>query len=276
MQPTAGGVQRQARSPAPRMRSLLRNAGRCLARPACASSWGAPVEFLDARVRSASPAAEGLTTLLLSVPPGVLASYTTPGQFLQVRVGAGDKPAFMAIASPVGDQELELLVRRTPTTEALCGLAAGGALQVSTAQGAGFRLGSLQPPGAFPSVLLFATGSGLSPIRALLDTPGALRAEERGGVQLWLGVRSPAHLPFRDRLDAWRRSGVAVTTVFSQPEAEGGRRTYVQDAFAAGGGVRGDPAATGAVLVGQKAMFEALTAALTAAGVPKERILSNY
>lgn len=237
------------------------------------AAWGDPVSFVGAVVTRSSRAAEGLTSLHLAVPASVLAGYTVPGQFLQVRVAEGDKPSFMAIASPVGADPqagVELLVRETPSTAALCGLGAGAALQVSPVQGRGFAVGALHPPSSFPNVLLFATGSGVSPVAALLDTPGALRAAERGGVHLFLGVRSPAHLPWGDRLDAWRASGVRITTVFSSVEGR-----YVQDAFLAAGGV-GDAATTGAVLVGQKAMAETLTATLLAAGVPMERILTNY
>lgn len=49
----------------------------------------------------------------------------------------------------------------------------------------------------------------------------------------------------------------------------------MQEAFAVAGGLK-DPQATGAVIVGQKPMAEAITGMLMAAGVPKERIITNF
>ena len=88
-------------------------------------------------------------------------------------------------------------------------------------------------------------------------------------MHLFYGARSAAHVAFADRLEAWEHAGVTVTRVYS---GDGGK--YVQDVFGAGGKL--DGAHTAAVLVGQKSMAEALTAALTAAGVPRECILSNF
>lgn len=216
---------------------------------------------------------------MLDVPPALASGYTVPGQYVQVRVGEADKPAYIALAAPVGAHgaQLELLVKRSPgTAEQLCALEAGAALQVSEVQGRGFQLGALQPPDAFPDLLLFATGSGLSPVRALLETPCALGGlglagggRRPGCLHLYVGVRSPAHLAFADRMAAWEAAGLRVTRVYS--ELEPGR--YVQDAFAADGGLQ-NAATAGAVVVGQKAMAEALAAAL--AGVPKDRIVSNF
>ncbi len=190
---------------------------------------------------------------------------------LQVRVAEADKPAFIAVASPVGASAttLELLVKAAPgTAEALCSLAAGASLQVSDVQGKGFLL-----PAQLSDVLLFATGSGLSPIRSLLDTPaaqGGLAGVQR--VTLFYGARTQKHVPFAQQLAAWERAGVKVTTVLSQ-QADGSK-VYVQDVFAKAGVPVS--AATTAVLVGQKPLSEAIIASLTAAGVPRERIVMNF
>jgi ferredoxin-NADP reductase len=198
---------------------------------------------------------------------------------VQVRVGESDKPAFIAIAAAVGTyaSQLELLVKRSGSTaELLCALEAGAPLQLSDVQGRGFQLDALQPPSAFTDIFLFATGSGLSPVRALLETPCALGGlglagggRRVGHLHLYVGVRSPEHLAFADRVTAWEAAGLTVTRVFSELPP----KRYVQDAFLEAGGVR-NAEATGAVLVGQKGMAEAITAAL--AGVPKERICTNF
>jgi len=226
-----------------------------------------------ARLAETKRAGEGLQALLLEVPSSLAAGYAAPGQYVQLRVGDADKPAFIALASPVGAHAaaLELLVKRQPgTAEALCELCAGDAVQVSQVLGGGFPLAQLREAS---EVFLFATGSGLSPVRALLDTPAALGGLGEGEsrrLHLYVGARSPEHLAFTERLAAWEQRGVAVTRVFS---ADDGR--YVQHAFAAAGGAR-NAAATGVVLVGQKAMAEDLRTALDSAGVPRDRVISNF
>jgi ferredoxin-NADP reductase len=234
----------------------------------CASTaWHA------ARVQSSERAAEGLRSLVLAVPGDVARGFVTPGQYVQVRAAEADKPAYIAIASPVtpGAATLELLIKSSPGTDALCSLPAGGALQVSDVQGKGFPCASW---GGLPeTILIFATGSGLSPIRSLLETPAA-QGGLAGvpGVRLFLGVRNAAHLPFAERLQRWEQAGVVVTRVFSEAKAG-----YVQDAWAAAAaGLKLNPAKTGAVVVGQKAMSEAVVALLTGAGVERSRVVSNF
>ena len=222
-------------------------------------------------MRSSERAAEGLRSLVLDVGD-VARGFATPGQYVQVCAAEADKPSFIAIASPVtpGASTLELLIKASPGTDALCSLPAGGALQVSDVQGKGFPVaawGSALPE----TILIFATGSGVSPIRSLLETPAAQGGLAGArGVHLFLGVRNASYLPFADRLQRWEQAGVKVTRVYSEA-----RQGYVQDAYAASG-LKLDPARTGVVVVGQKAMSEAVVALLTGAGVDRARIVSNF
>ena len=241
---------------------------RCRARVCASAGWHA------APVRSSERAAEGLRSLVLDVPGEVARGFTTPGQYVQVRVSEEQKPSFIAIASPVGGAStLELLIKAAPGTDALCALPVGGSLQVSDVQGKGFPVASW---GALPeTILIFATGSGVSPIRSLLETPVALGGlAGAAGVRLFLGVRNASYLPFASALKRWEQAGFKVTVVYSS-DASSENGKYVQDAFAASS-LKFDPARTGAVVVGQKAMSEAVVALLTNAGVGRGRILSNF
>lgn len=126
-----------------------------------------------------------------------------------------------------------------------------------------------------PSVVLFATGSGISPIKALIES-GALQAGERRDVRLYYGVRSPAAMAYSALLPGWEKDhGVKVIPVYSE-----GGKGYVQDAFASDGGAAGlgggSSGGVGAVLCGQKDMAVAINEALEGAGVDKERILTNF
>lgn len=245
------------------------------------SAWGDPVEFRKAALASNRPASPdgGLRTLVVKLPDEAARTFTKPGQYVQIKPDdEASKAAFIALATAPADAAnnaglVELLVKPQPgaTAEALCALAEGAELLVSDAQGGGFPVDRV-PAAQFPTVLLFATGSGISPVRSLIES-GAL--DGRPDVRLFFGTRSPAHTAYSDLASgAWAREhGVKVTHVYS--EGEGGK--YVQDAFAALGGLNGaDPAKTAVVLVGQKEMAAALREALGAAGVAPEAVLTNF
>lgn len=63
---------------------------------------------------------------------------------------------------------------------------AGAEVLVSAPMGKGFPVDAI-PPVDFPTVLIFATGSGISPIRALIES-GALQAGQRKDVRLYYGA----------------------------------------------------------------------------------------
>lgn len=55
-------------------------------------------------------------------------------------------------------------------------------------QGKGFPVDAI-PAASFPTVLLFATGSGISPIKAVIES-GVLDVAKRSDVRLYYGTRS--------------------------------------------------------------------------------------
>ncbi|PSC71452.1 hypothetical protein C2E20_5041 [Micractinium conductrix] len=236
------------------------------------ASWGAPVEFAAGKVLENEREAEQLQRLRVQIG-GAASAYTKAGQFIQAKFGEDGKAGFFAIASsPGADKEngvVELLVKsQGGTAEQLCTAAAGAEVLVSAPMGKGFHVDTI-PPADVHTVLIFATGSGISPIRALIES-GVLQAGERKDVRLYYGVRSPAHQAFADAIPAWQAAGVKVVPVFS-----GQGQGYVQDAFAKETGVS-DWGGVAAVLCGQKGMAEAVTELLTSNGVPPERILTNF
>ncbi|KXZ42498.1 hypothetical protein GPECTOR_141g696 [Gonium pectorale] len=237
------------------------------------ANWGAPVEFQPAKVVSNTSAAAGpLHKVVLDV--GTLAAgYTVPGQFVQVKVG-DSKPGFFAIASAPGAHQgglLEFLIKGATgtTAELLCNLQAGADVSVSPVMGKGFPLDRL-PASTTSAVLMFATGSGISPIRAVIDS-GALAGRD---VTLYYGTRNTDSTAYLDLLPVWESRGVKVVQVFSES-----KQGYVHDVFEREGLSRlpADAAsAVGALLCGHKGMCQAVTGLLTAKGVPPEKILLNF
>jgi arabinosyltransferase len=237
------------------------------------AQWGADVAFTDAKILETGKAADNLHRCLVDI--GSLASeYTIPGQFIQAKIAANGKAGFFAIASAPDSNNagvVELLIKPNgEAAEAICAATEGATVKVSSVMGKGFPVERI-PADSFKKVYLFATGSGISPIKALIES-GKLNAGAREQVTLYYGTRTPAAMAFGDRLSQWEEEfGVKVVPVYSQ-EGQG----YVQDVFLSQGGVSGGSEGVACILCGQKGMAEAVTEALTAAGVVKENILTNF
>jgi NAD(P)H-flavin reductase len=203
------------------------------------------------------------------------ALYTTPGQYIQVRVGGDDaKPGFFAIANAPGDDlakagRLALLIKEGgAAADALIAAPVGATVSVSPVQGKGFPIDRI-PPRDVHTVLLFGTGSGVAPLRAAILS-GALSPSKRRDVRFYYGTRDPASTAYAGEADAWRAAGVRVVPVYSD-----GGDDYVQDVFAKEGGLA-EGAKTAALLCGQKEMCDAVKAVLADAGVPAENVLLNF
>ncbi|KAF5832117.1 hypothetical protein DUNSADRAFT_12128 [Dunaliella salina] len=235
------------------------------------ANWGAPVEFTSAKVlrnREVTPQAHQVFVDVGSLATG----YTKPGQFIQAKVDPEGKPGFFAIASPpdVNNQGvLELLVKRQPgsAADAICDLQEGSELKVSPVMGKGFPVDQI-PAASFPTVLMFATGSGISPIKAVIES-GVLEVSKRKDVRLYYGTKSEDATPYLELIPAWNALGVKVNLVHS-----GDSKNYVQDAFSKDPKKLEDPASVGVLLVGQKDMCQAVTGMLKEQGV--QQIMLNF
>ncbi|URE42859.1 fruit protein [Musa troglodytarum] len=198
----------------------------------------------------------------VSDAPDLAVSYTLPGQYLQLRVPASEKPSFLAIASPPSFAssrgEFQFLVKRVPgsTADLLCELGRGDVVELSAVMGKGFQVERISPPDAFPAVLIFSTGSGISPIRSLIES--GFNANERSDVRLYYGARNLQRMAYQDRFKDWESTGVRVIPVLSQPDEKwSGERGYVQTAFSRTKEIL-NPLLTGAVLCGHKQMAEVI------------------
>ncbi|KAJ0725070.1 putative phenol 2-monooxygenase (NADPH) [Helianthus annuus] len=228
------------------------------------------------------PAAESLfhVTIDVSDSPDLASTYTVAGQYLQIRIPNVEKPSFLAIASPpsvaVTNGVFEFLVKSIAgsTAELLCGLGKGDVVELSPVMGKGFGVDQISPPEDYQSVFIFATGSGISPIRSLIES--GFSADKRSDVRLYYGARNLQRMAYQDRFKAWESSGVTIVPVLSQPDdGWAGEAGYVQAAFARAKQLYA-PDSTGAVLCGQKQMAEEVTSILVGNGVPGEKILKNF
>mmetsp|Transcript_21071 Transcript_21071/g.44455 ORF Transcript_21071/g.44455 Transcript_21071/m.44455 type:complete len:289 (-) Transcript_21071:163-1029(-) len=215
----------------------------------------------------------------LEIPPETAKEFSVPGQYVQLRPNEDTKPIFLAIASPpdAENARFEFLIKKTDDNTWLTDGSAT-TLEVSQVLGGGFpvkeELDSLKYDFPCQNILLFAAGSGISPIRSAIES-GDLQTSGARTARLYYGARTEADLSFVDKFPAWEKSGVEVVPVLSQPsESWQGRTGYVQNALEEDGVPV--PRNTGALMCGMKGMTEAITDILTKAGTFEGRILTNF
>lgn len=228
-------------------------------------------DWHPALVAATSPAADGLTDLVLDIQDTPLVgTHAHPGQYVRLRL-PGQEEGIFAIASPPDAQGTRwefLLKDGSPLPDALIRLRPGDRVQVSPPEGKGFPLERARGH----DLLLFATGSGISPIRSVI---ASIRHERGayGRVTLYFGARTPGAFAYLGELHHWEAGDIRVVRTVSQPGASGwqGLTGYVQAHL-------GEEPLDGVVafLCGQAEMVQGVKATLQARGVPKGAIFLNY
>jgi ferredoxin-NADP reductase len=199
------------------------------------------------------------------------AAHHVPGQVVRVRTPAGD--GYFALSNaPDSSARAEILVRRgAPMAESLVEAARPGAqLEVTAPFGRGFPIDKA----ANHDVLLFAAGSGISPIRSVLQKIVRERPHYRR-VALFYGERSDDDFAFIREHASWH--DVDVCLCASRPsETWSGARGHVQDVARARSFAQIAADSAVAFLCGMKTMVHAVREALVAHGIPAERTFLNH
>ncbi|HTN53753.1 MAG TPA: FAD-binding oxidoreductase [Anaeromyxobacter sp.] len=232
-----------------------------------------PTRYLPAPVLAAWDETGAFRALRLALPEEEARAHVRPGQLVKVHTQAGE--GFFALASaPAADGHAELLVKRGgKVADAAIGGAAPGASLATTAPfGKGFPV----EEAAGRDVLLFAAGSGIAPIRAVIQHLIAHR-EGFGRVTLFYGQRRGAEFAYRSEHLAWDRSGIRVVLCPSREEdAWQGVRGRVQEVARLLGFGGSTPEETVAFVAGMTAMVDDVKRTLAAAGVPPARVHANF
>lgn len=247
--------------------------------PPVARSLALPAAFADGGFERASVLAlrdETKTLCAVRFHSDALASlHQRPGQVVRVRAGGAE--GYYALASAPTEEAAgaaaEIVVKRGgASAEALLVQAATGRrIEVSAPSGIGFPVEEL----AGRDVLLFAAGSGIAPIRALLRELRATRTPV-GRVALYYGQREEHEFAFADERATWEREGVAVHLCCTRPGLTWrGASGRVHDAARATALVGIDPRRASACLCGMDAMVADTRALLVELGLAAERVLVN-
>lgn len=186
---------------------------------------------LDAVVHSVEALSPTVWKLVLRVDPAALPACL-PGQYVNVLLpgDAGARSFSLASAHGAAAGLLEFHVRRIPGGHFTDGVLA------RTRPGEALRIAA--PLGAFcyherdyRPLLMVATGTGLAPIRAILEA--LFDNDDCPPVALYWGGRDEADLYLRDEIAAWgaRLYDFSFVPVLSRAgDGWTGRRGYVQDA----------------------------------------------
>jgi NAD(P)H-flavin reductase len=196
-------------------------------------------------------------------------SYRVPGQYTRLAFEDGVARPY-AIASAPGHDDVEFLLKVPEEQVAsLCALGPDDRVWAGRAQGPGFPLDKASGLALF----MFATGSGIAPLRATVEHLLPRRTDV-GDVTLYYGARSRADLAFSERFATWAGHGIAVRPVLSRPEPGwDGLKGYVQDHLPK---VIAHPQKAVAFLCGLPEMDKAVCAALLERGVGPEQVFRNY
>jgi NAD(P)H-flavin reductase len=226
-----------------------------------------------ARVLDAWDETPTLRALRLALPPELAGAHERPGQVVKLHAAVGE--AYFALATaPSPNGVVELLVKRGGriADAAIAGAVPGGSLLVTAPFGKGFRVAEARGRHA----LLFAAGSGIAPIRALVQHILAHRdAFDR--VTLFYGQRRGGDFAYRREHLAWERGGVRVVLCPSQEdEAWPGVRGRVQEVARSLAFADSPPESSVAFVCGMTAMVDDVRATLAGAGIPPERVHLNF
>jgi NAD(P)H-flavin reductase len=229
----------------------------------------APVPVLDAW--DETPAFRGIR---LALPSALGREHVRPGQVVKVRA-AGVGEGFFALATaPDPGAIAELLVKRggRVADAAIATARPGGTLAVTHPFGHGFPVEDAEGR----DVLLFAAGSAIGPIRALVQHLVAHR-NRFGRVTLFYGQRHGAEFAYRPEHLDWERRGVRVVLCPSgEDDAWQGLRGRVQEvarSLAFGGA---SPTDAVAFVSGMTAMVDDVRRTLAAGGIPPARVHANF
>jgi len=232
-----------------------------------------PTEHHAVPVADAWDETATLRALRLQLPPALAARHERPGQVIKVRTAAGE--GYFAIASAPGPEgRAELLVKRGgKVADAVVEAGHPGAdLLVTEPFGRGFPIEAALGR----DVLLFAAGTGIAPVRALLQAL-LRRRDEVNHIALFYGQRHGSEFAYRAEHLAWDRRGVRlVLCPTAEDDAWAGVRGRVQQVARTldFGGARLDEAA--AFVCGMSSMVTDVKETLARAGLAPDRVHVNF
>jgi sulfhydrogenase subunit gamma (sulfur reductase) len=233
-----------------------------------------PSDYASVPVRDAWDETPSFRGIRVALPPALAKEHVLPGQVVKIRAAGTGEGFFALTNAPDHGGATELLLKRggKVADAAIATARPGAALELTRPFGNGFPIGEAEGR----DVLLFAAGSAIGPIRALVQHVIA-RRNRFGRVTLFYGQRHGAEFAYRAEHLDWERRGVRVVLCPSaQDDAWLGLRGRVQEvarSLAFGGA---PPVDAVAFVAGMTAMVEDVRRTLAGAGIPPARVHANF
>lgn len=228
-----------------------------------------PVRTLPCRVDAIAMLAPDVMQVMLRFPPNSNLRYL-PGQYVDVIATGGLRRSYSIANMPAASGKVELHIRRVPQGAMsdywFDRCKAGDLLRIEGPKGTFF----LRDVAGLDLVFL-ATGTGIAPIKALLDELTTRPAPTRPrSVQLYWGGRVETDLYWQPEVDA---SDVRYVPVLSRAtQAWAGERGHVQHALLRR---HSNLAETAVYACGSSEMIDGARATLVDAGLASRRFLSD-
>merc|ERR1712146_223293 len=252
-------------------------------------NWGADIEWGSTKLIDNSLACNGdlYHVLIESYQPK---DYIAPGQYMQMKdpkLGDEAKAGFFAIASapPVSDdasdkEQMEFLIRKNDGTAWLCDKErVGSTITISPPMGNGFPLKTMLEEDKVDTLLLLCVGSGISPIRSIVESDMFRKASAVKKTRLYYGVKDESHLAYKDLFNQWTTAqpSLEIVPVFSQGND---KKLYIQDQlnedyknglFSYTSGEK-----MGALMCGMKGMVEGCKEVMSDMGIDESKMRLNF
>jgi len=182
-----------------------------------------PSRVMRCRVDQISDLTHDIKELRLVIEEGGPFVFSA-GQHVQIKFASNVQPRNYSMANHPDAQALEFQVRRVPNGQASGyvhdRLRVGDEMTVSGPLGGAYLRANHSGP-----ILAIAGGSGMAPIKSIIDT--ALKSDPERVVHVYFGVRDECDVYMESFLSelASRHSGFSFQIVLSQPAADSTRRT---------------------------------------------------
>jgi CDP-4-dehydro-6-deoxyglucose reductase len=223
---------------------------------------------LPCRIQSIERLSHDVVRVMLRLPPTSALDFL-PGQYIDVIGAEGTRRSYSVANAPRADNQLELHIREVANGAMsrywFHQAKAKDLLRLRGPQGTFFLRGQ-----AGKDLVLLATGTGIAPVKAILEGMTALAEADRPrSVTVYWGGRHREDLYWQPP----EQPGVRFVPVLSRAdESWGGARGYVQDVM-----LRESPylADTLIYACGAEAMIHSAQAKLQAAGLPARQFHSD-
>jgi len=155
-----------------------------------------------------------------------LYSIASPG----IGEGGQDKTLSLCVKRVVYNDPETGEERRGVCSNYLCDLKVGDMVDLTGPTGKAFLL----PEIADANMIMIATGTGIAPFRAFLQTRYSKRLSEKGETWLFFGMQHGADFLYQSELESYEQhdSYHLITAISREQKTEAGQRMYVQHRIA--------------------------------------------